>query len=579
MPLLRRFSIIRSDRPLPAWLVRYRLAVTGLVALALLLLVLRSGYLVPVLVHATWLPRLMAILTSLAAIVDIILTFIHIPTFREYFRARWFDLALIVPIGLSIALGDSALLFVAVRQSIVIAGAFTRSRRFAAVVEGLRLQPVQLMALSFLGLIAVGTLLLSFPVATTNGHGTDFIDALFTATSAVCVTGLTVKDTPAFFSRFGQLVILTLIQLGALGIMTFSASLVAAFGRRLGLSQRSTFSTMIEQTRDIDILRTLRYLLILTVSAETAGTLLLFLRWRADFPNPAAALYSAAFHSVSAFCNAGFSLFSDSLVRYRGDVVVNLIITGLVIAGGIGFGAVHELLNRRTFRRPLEVLRRLSVHTRLVLFTSGLLILAGTVFFFFFEYDNSLAPLPVGTKLLASFFQAVTPRTAGFNTVPFNALKPVTLFVWLGLMFVGASPGGTGGGIKTSTLAVLFLAVRSRIRGEDEIAVAGRAIPRDVVYRATAITAVAGTIVTGFFGLLLITERAGFADILFETVSAFGTVGLTTGLTAELTPIGKLAVTVLMYAGRLGPLTLALAMSSRRTALPIRFPDARIMVG
>jgi trk system potassium uptake protein TrkH len=579
VPLFRRFSIIRSDRPLPAWLVRYRLAVTSLVGLALLLLILRSGYLVPALVHATWLPRLMAIVTSLAAIIDIVLTFIHAPTFRDYLRARWFDLALILPIAVSVALGGTGLLFVAVRQSIVVAGAFTRSRRFASLVEGLRLQPVQLMALSFLGLIALGTLLLSFPVATANGRGTGFLDALFTATSAVCVTGLIVKDTAVFFSRFGQSVILALIQLGGLGIMTFSASLVAAFGRRLGLGQRSTVSTMIEQTRDIDILRTLRYILLLTVSAEIAGTLLLFLCWRADFPSAGAAIYSSAFHAVSAFCNAGFSLFSDSLVRYRGHVAVNLVIIGLIVAGGLGFGAVHELLNRQTFRRPLELLRRLTIHSRLVLGTTALLIIAGTVFFFFFEYDGSLAPLPVGTKLLAALFQAVTPRTAGFNTVPFNALKPVTLFALLGLMFVGASPGGTGGGIKTSTLAVLFLAVRSRIRGEDEIAFAGRAIPRDVVYRATAIAAVAGAIVAGFFGLLLITERAAFADILFETVSAFGTVGLSTGLTPALSPVGKLAVTVLMYAGRLGPLTLALAMSGRRTALPIRYPDARIMVG
>lgn len=579
MPLPRRFSIIRSDRPLPAWLGRYQLAVTVIVAVSLLLVLLRSGYLLPVLVQASWLPRLLTVVASILVLTDIVLGFIHTPTFREYLRSRWFDLLLFLPILLQLLRGGPGLLVIAIRQLMVVVQVFSRSRRFAAVIEGLRRQPVQMLALSFLGLIAAGTLLLTLPIAAAAGRSPGLLDALFTATSAVCVTGLTVRDTATFFSPFGQLVILILIQLGGLGIMTFSASIVAAFGRRLGLGQRSTFTTMIEQTRNIDILRTLRYIFLLTVTAEATGAALLFLHWRARFPDAGTTLMEAVFHSVSAFCNAGFALFSDSLVRFRGDIITNLVIIGLIITGGLGFSVAHELLNRQTFRRPIAVLRRLTVHARLVLATSALLILGGTIFFFFFEYDNALAPLPLGTKLLAALFQAVTPRTAGFHTVPFDNLRPVTLLAWVILMFIGASPGGTGGGIKTSTLAVLFLSIRSRIRGEEEIAVAGRSIPHDVVYRATAITAVSGLIVAGFFALLLVTEPAPFANILFETVSAFGTVGLSTGLTPALSPPGKLAVTALMYIGRIGPLTLTLAMSSRRAALPIRYPDARIMVG
>uniref|UniRef100_A0A7C4CB05 Trk family potassium uptake protein n=1 Tax=candidate division WOR-3 bacterium TaxID=2052148 RepID=A0A7C4CB05_UNCW3 len=469
---------------------------------------------------------------------------------------------------------------VVLRQLVVISGNLSRPGILAGAIGYLRQRVVQSLALSFAALIAVGTLLLTFPAATADGRGTPFLDALFTATSATCVTGLIVRDTPSYFSVFGQLVILGLIQLGALGIMTFSTGIAVILGHRLGPGERRAVSEMVEETRDIDIARAVRYILLFTLLAEALGTLILFLRFLPRFPTALSAFYYALFHSISAFCNAGFSLFSDSLVRYQADVVVNLAVIGLILVGGIGFTVVHEIVNRGTFRRGLrQTVRSLTTHSRIVLVTSGILIAVGTVVFFFFEFDHSLAGMPLGTRLLASLFQSVTPRTAGFNTVPLNALHPATLFVFVILMFVGASPGGTGGGIKTSTFAVLLLAVRTRLAGQNEVVAGRRFIPRDVVYRATAIVVTAAAAIAIVFTFLLATQTFRFQDILFETVSAFGTVGLSTGLTPDLSGVGRLAIITLMYVGRLGPLTLTLAMAARQSRPLISYPNARIMVG
>ncbi|MBM3315500.1 Trk family potassium uptake protein [candidate division WOR-3 bacterium] len=469
---------------------------------------------------------------------------------------------------------------VVLRQVIVVSGALSRARFLASAISHLRQQTVQTLALSFAALIAVGTLLLTFPAATADGRGAPFLDALFTATSATCVTGLIVRDTPGFFSHFGQLVILGLIQLGALGIMTFSTSVAVILGHRLGLGERRAVAEMVEETRDMDIARAVRYILLFTLLAETLGTIILFLRFLPEFPTAFSALYHALFHSISAFCNAGFSLFSDSLVRYQADFVVNITVIGLVLLGGLGFMVVHEVINRNTLRRGLSpALRELTVHSRIVLTASAILVAAGAVLFFFFEFDRTLAGLPLGTRLLASLFQSVTPRTAGFSTVPLNALHPATLFILVLLMFIGASPGGTGGGIKTTTFAVLLLAVRSRLTSREEIIAGRRSLPRDVVYRATAIAATSAAAVAAIFVFLLSVEAFRFQDLLFETVSAFGTVGLSTGLTPDLSAAGRLGIIVLMYVGRLGPLTLAMAMGARRPRLAIDYPQARVMVG
>ncbi|HDQ98704.1 MAG TPA: hypothetical protein ENN51_00240 [candidate division WOR-3 bacterium] len=580
MLVLRRLRVIRTAAEPPRWARRFHTLTTALVGVALLLVVLRSGY---GLITA---PLLIAAIVGFQFLVlgvfvfDVALGFATAVSRLDHLRKRWYDLALIVPITFAVAAGGTGITFVILRQFLVLIQGFTRSRYFAGFIERMRLQPVRLLALSFLGLIVVGTLLLTFPAATRDGSVTGLITALFTATSAACVTGLVVVGTPHHWSTFGQLVIMGLFQLGGLGIMTFSAGMGVMLGRRLGLGERRTVSDIIGESRDTDIARILRYVVTVVFTVELIGAVLLFIRFLPAHPRWTDALWHAAFHSVSAFCNAGFSLYPDSLVRFQTDLPTGAVFMMLILLGGLGFAVVGELFNRNTIRHgPLHSLRRLSVHARLVLATSAALVLAGTVAFFFAEYDRSLSALTTGPRLLAALFQSVSVRTAGFNTVTLGALHPVTLFLWAALMFVGASPGGTGGGIKTTTLAILVLSVRNRILGREDVTLGRRAIPGGVVYRAAAIAAVAAGIVVIAFALLLITERAPFERLLFETFSAFGTVGLTTGLTAELSVPGRLILVALMYVGRVGPLTLALAMRPRSSRVAIGYPAARVMAG
>ncbi|MBM3322567.1 hypothetical protein FJY69_03720 [candidate division WOR-3 bacterium] len=556
--------------------------------IALVELVIRFGYEVRLPAAADLVLYLFESLVAVVFAVDIVTGFWVARPRRDFLRRRWIDLLLLPLVAAVTLAGVGPSLAAIARQAVITFRVFGRSRRWIRLVENLRRQPTQLLALSFFGLIAVGSLLLTFPAATADGQGATFVDALFTATSATCVTGLVVRDTGTYFSRFGQWVILSLIQLGGLGIMTFSASIMVLLGRRLGAVGRQAMSLVVEDSRDLDLAHSLRYILLFTLLAEAGGTAVLFVRWLGRFAHPLEALYHAAFHAVSAFCNAGFSTFADSLVRFQGDPLVNLVFVGLILVGGLGFAVVHEVINRATLRTLWERLfrpgaerpgLRLSTHAYLVLRTSAVLLLAGLLFFIFFEFDNCLAGMPLGTKLLAALFQAVTPRTAGFNTVPLDSLRPVTLLVVVVLMFIGASPGGTGGGIKTSTLSVLILTFRNLIAGRGEVEVRGRRVSRDVVYRATAITLGAAAVVGLGLAVLLVFETARFERLLFEAASAFATVGLSTGITSGLSLPGKAAIIVLMYVGRIGPLTLAFTMRARRAQLPVSYPEARVIVG
>jgi len=587
MRLFPRFRIVRTDRKTPGWLEAFRWTTTGLVLAAFTVVVLVWGYRIELFGALRWVMNALNPVVILFTLVDVVLGFVSAPAFGAYVRRRWLDLAMLLPILAAMVTGHSALLLIALRQFVVLTQAFYRSRRFAGVISEIRGRPIQLLAISFVLMISLGTVLLTLPAATADGRGAPVIDALFTSTSAVCVTGLIVRDTQFYFSRFGQWIILVLVQFGGLGIMTFSASVIALLGGRLGTYGRQTMGEVMEDSRDIDIAHSLRYILLFTLLAEALGFAILFFHWLGRSARPLDALFNALFHSISAFCNAGFSVFSTNLGAFPTDVVVNLTVIGLIVLGGLGFSVVHEVFNRqnlrtwlaRLMRRSPEPAPRLSVHAVLVLRTSALLLLAGAVFFFFFEYENALGRLPLGGKLLAALFQSVTPRTAGFNTVPFDSLKPVTMFIFIILMFIGASPGGTGGGIKTSTFAVLFLTLRNLVAARSEVEVRNRSIPRDTVYRAAAIFIGAGTVLALVFGVLLVSEQRPFVNLLFEAVSAFGTVGLSTGVTPLLSIPGKLSIILLMYVGRLGPLTLALAMRGRLSRLPVQYPQARIIVG
>ncbi len=443
-----------------------------------------------------------------------------------------------------------------------------------------RLSPAQFLALSFGVLITFGTALLALTIAAEPGQHISVLDAFFTATSAVCVTGLIVVDTPSAWSTFGEMVLMLLMQAGGLGYMTFSTLVAAALGRRISLQSRATLQESLNIESREELVRFAARALLLTLAIELAATVVLTAWWVPTF-GLGRAVYLALFHSVSAFNNAGFSLFPDNLVRFRGDLVVNLVISTLIILGGLGFLVLQEVRTARS-------LARLSVQTKLVLTVSAALIVGGTVALLLLERWNpaTLGPLGWGEALLAAYFQAVTPRTAGFNTIDIGAMTPAALFLVMALMFVGASPGGTGGGVKTTTFSVTVLSLWATVRGRRDPVVFKRRLPTDLVQKSFFVALIAFLALNVVAGLLLIAERRDLLPTLFETTSAFGTVGLSMGqpgsvlsLAGHLGPAGKLLLVVMMFAGRVGPLTLAVALAGRREPERFRHAEQRIAIG
>ncbi len=441
------------------------------------------------------------------------------------------------------------------------------------------LRPAHYLLLGFAGTILLGAVLLRLTVSV-HGRPLSFVNALFTSTSAVCVTGLIVVDTGTKFTHFGQMVVLTLIQLGGLGIMTFSAFFMVLLGRRVSFKGRAAIHDSFSHSPFKNFSGMLKSIFMLTFGIEGLGTLGLTLLFLRDFPLKRA-IYLAMFHSVSAFCNAGFSLFPDSLARYQNDLGINLIFMALIVLGGLGFLVLIDLPTLFGKRR------RLSLHSRIVLVTTGGLILGGAAFIFFAEYSNQLAGLPMRGKILAAFFQSITPRTAGFNTLDYARLTHATLFFTVFLMFVGASPGSCGGGIKTSTFSVLLLLIWRRIHGHQRISILQRTLPREVTDRVIVITFLA--FATVFLGtlLILIIEGAGvpfvmtrwhLTNVLFEVVSAFGTVGLSTGITPFLAGASKVILVVVMYLGRVGPATVAFSLRPQEEE-HFRYAEESVMIG
>ena len=449
-----------------------------------------------------------------------------------------------------------------------------------------RLTPAAVLVGSFAGAILAGAALLSLPAAATGRLSA--IDALFTATSAVCVTGLAVVDTGTRLTTFGQLVVLGLCQAGGLGIMTFAMFAVLLLGRNVSFRDRMVIEDSMHHSPTHELGRLLRYVLAFTFTVEAAGAVLLWLRLRGDFPAGRAA-YLSVFHSVMAFCNAGFSLFPDSLSRYRGDVLVNVVVTALIIVGGLGFLVNMELRDQLLCRLRRRRPTRLSLHARLVLVVTAILLAAGMAGFLVTEWHNLLAGLPLPERLLAAWFQAVTPRTAGFNTVDYGQASTATLFLTILLMFVGASPGSTGGGVKTTALGLLFLLLRARYRGRGRAMVFHRTIPHAVMDRALSVILISWILASSALLLLVVAELGSaphpgaspdFVQLMFETVSAFGTVGLSTGITPGLSSPGKLLLVLLMFAGRLGPVTVALAAGRRDSGrVRFRYAEENVMVG
>jgi trk system potassium uptake protein TrkH len=444
------------------------------------------------------------------------------------------------------------------------------------------LNPQRLLVLSFAILILIGAGTLLIP-GMTGPSGISPVDALFTATSAVCVTGLVVKDTGSDFTALGQTIILIMIQLGGLGMMTFSIFFFLLLGRRASLHDelavRSTFSHMHQQNTG----RLVKHVLLLTFTAEALGALFLFLCWFGDHGSARAA-WLAVFHSVSAFCNAGFSLWTDSLTGYKTHVWVNLVFIFLIVCGGLGFIVLSELGAKATKQR-----HRLSLHSKMVLWTSAGLIALCFAVFLHQEWDNVLKGMPLLDKITVSLFQSVTPRTAGFNSVEYAHTTNTTLVLTMFLMFIGGSPGSTAGGIKTINLAILVALAVSRYRGFSKVNIFRRSLPQEIVTRSLTITlvAISGVVLALIFLMAVQTghldhtqTRDIFLELLFEITSAFGTVGLSMGATAELTTYGKLIIIAAMFLGRVGPLTLALALLRRsEVGRMYNYGSEDIMVG
>jgi trk system potassium uptake protein TrkH len=436
------------------------------------------------------------------------------------------------------------------------------------------MEPAVLITASFALTIFIGGVLLWLPISLEPGVKLPFLDALFTSTSAVCVTGLNVIDPATTYSAFGEAVIMVLIFLGGIGVITAGTFVVLLAGRRLGFAERTRINEAIGGgsggARSV-VFTVLGY----SVSIQFVGFLLLWLVWAGREPN---AFYYAIFHSVSAFNNAGFSLYPDNLVRYAGDPWTNLVIAGLIILGGLGF---LVYMNLRLWRLD-RIKNPLKLNTRVVLYSTAALLLIGTVAFLALEWNNpkTLGALEPWQRVHAAFFMSVTPRTAGFNTVDYDLITHSSTFVTLLLMFIGASPASTGGGIKTTTFFVLLLSAISFVRYGGEPTAFGRRIELSVILKALAVTFLGVQLVGLAFTALSLTEPAASpVKVVFEVISAFATVGLSMNFTPTLSEAGRVIVIVLMFLGRVGVLTFALALTGRSAERKLRYPSEDVTIG
>ncbi|ONI45942.1 Trk family potassium uptake protein [Candidatus Epulonipiscioides gigas] len=450
--------------------------------------------------------------------------------------------------------------------------------------------PAQILIFGFLGLIIIGTILLMLPISTNDGVITPFLDALFTATSAVCVTGLVVENTLAYWSVFGKCVIITCIQIGGLGFMTLVSMIFVIMGKRITLKNRLIMQEALSFNTPSGVVRFTMLIIKLTLLIEGIGALLLSFVFVTEYGFVKGILYSI-FHSISAFCNAGFDLVgSNSLVPYVKNEWFSYSIMILIILGGLGYSVwldtyqtlklKFNLSDQFTWRQTFY---KLSLHTKLVWILSLLLIFGGFIFFFIAEYNNpdTLGTLSLSDKITAAMFQSVSPRTAGFNTLPLDKLTTGSKLVTVILMFIGGSPAGTAGGIKTVTVGVLILCAFSVLKGNSNVVVFKKKIGIDQILKSLTIITIAILIVTTALTILTFTEDASFMELLFETVSAFATVGLTLGITSSLSITGKIVIIALMFIGRLGLITIGVALVVRAARNPagLQYPEEKILVG
>lgn len=433
--------------------------------------------------------------------------------------------------------------------------------------------PAFILSMGFFILITIGGIILSTPFVTKSGEATRILDAFFVATSASCVTGLSPFNTAEYWNLFGQIVILILIQIGGLGIMTLATVVPLILGKKIGIKSRLLLKEQLNVENISGLIKLFRYVLLFTLLCEGIGAILLSFRFIPDY-GLKTGLYYSIFHSISAFCNAGFDVLGDSIYPLRNDFLVNITLMSLIVIGGLGFMVTSEILTKKNFEK-------LSTHSKLVLTINLILILVGAFGFFFLEFYEGgiLSNEKISNGLLQSFFQSISARTAGFYSVDLSKLKDTTSLLLIGLMFIGGSPGSTAGGIKTTTFGVLLFSTLSVIKNQKELVLYKRTISDENIKKALSIFFISFFIVLLVSFVISFTDNFKYVDILYETASALGTVGATKGLTAKLSDIAKFLIMLCMYLGRIGPMTMALAFGLKDDERMIRYPRSFISLG
>ncbi len=445
------------------------------------------------------------------------------------------------------------------------------------IIHKIKKNPYLIFLYGFAAIILTGAILLTLPISSNDGKSVGFINALFTATSATCVTGLVVVNTASYWTVFGKVVIMLLIQIGGLGVMSMTALISFFIGKKISLKTR----LLIMEERNVDelqgVVRLTKNILLFTFGVELIGVLLFSLVFIKDYGVGKGIAYSI-FHAISSFCNAGFDLTGNSMVNYVDNPIITLAVCGLIVTGGIGYYVFWDIHASKRFKM-------LTLHSKLVLIITGILLLGGSVLMFLLEYDNpgTMGNLSISGKINASIFQAVNPRTAGFNSVPLENLRMSTVAISVVLMFIGGSPASTAGGIKTTTIGVLIISFYNLVKGKEDVEIFGRRIMPETTIKASAILILSMILIIVSSIILSVTEEnAGFdfLEIVYETVSAFSTVGLTRGITPVLSNAGKLILTMIMYIGRVGPMTVAYAFLKKQKYIGnYTYPEGKIIIG
>ncbi len=522
-------------------------------------------------------------------IVPIVILGVILDNFRnskgvdEFFRRHVFSLIVFIPLLVTWGEGEFTYWLGTVHLFSSLLSLYDVQDKEVKQIENnllykLKLKPAQFVIISFGLIVLTGALLLVLPVSAAPGKSINFTDALFTATSAVCVTGLSTLSLVDNFSLFGQLVVLMLIQVGGLGIMTLYSSMTILLGRSMGMKHQVVMQDVLDVSSMEDLVTMIVDIVKYTLIIELWGAVVLTIAFSFEGHEFGQSLYFGFFHSISAFCNAGFALFNNSLESFATSPLIYGTISTLIILGGLGFIVLKEVKNAIAYRRSFVLL---SSHSKIVLISTLVLISLGTLVLFFSEFLHAFHDYSLWDKFQMAFFQSVTARTAGFNTVGLNSFHAHSLYLISLFMFIGASPGSTGGGIKTSTFAILVQSVRSTLRGRSSVEFFDRKIPNSIVVSSTAIIIISLMIVSFFLLIMMKVEpEHSFITLFFEVISAFATTGLSLGVTPYLSVIGKFVIIALMFIGRVGPLTLALAIGQKSTIEgSLEYPESRVMIG